>query len=280
MMNLDQCIPDQCTYLLFLAVSASPSLWGKKVVFDLWPCVWHLGPEAVVPALEELSVCVLFRRNYLTDWTGFVYKAPGGRNIELGLGGRGGKLVAWLFEKEWRLDEDLPLHIWHSVCLTWSGQDQRLRVYINGSSHLEAPVNTTLTHRLAPNGTLTLGMSHNVDVNGKLKPENGNSLMGEIGRFRMWTREWSAEEMRRDKCADGDVVSWDLRHWSHSCPLQNDNMLHCGECVHFLLHLIISFLLTAFYDVMNIPYSNLDYTANYTTDLKALCCIFRQQAPK
>ncbi|KAM3867020.1 adhesion G-protein coupled receptor G6 [Diretmus argenteus] len=208
------------------SVSSSPSLWGKKVVFSARPCVWQLKPEVVVPALEELSVCMLLRRNLQTEWTGFVYKAPGGSHIELGLGGSSAELVAWLFGVKWHLKKELQLNEWHSVCLTWSGRAQRLRLYINGTSHLEAPVNSTLPQRLGQNGTLTLGVSHNVDVNGKLQTETGKNLLGDIGLFRIWARERSAEEL--GSCADGDVVSWDLRQWDYGCSPEPDNILQCA----------------------------------------------------
>ncbi|XP_042274178.1 uncharacterized protein LOC121901450 [Thunnus maccoyii] len=44
----------------------------------------------------------------------------------------------------------------------------------------------------------------------------------------MWAREWSAEELKRQSCADGDVLSWDLRQWKYNCPPEPDNNLHCA----------------------------------------------------
>ncbi|TKS72207.1 G-protein coupled receptor G4 [Collichthys lucidus] len=112
-----------------------------------------LQPGIVVPALEELSVCMILRLRFGTEWTGFVYKAPGQSHIELGIRGT--------------------------------------------STHLV---------QLTPNGTLTLGVSHYVNSNGVVEPETGNNLLGEISLFRMWAREWSAEELRGHRCADGDVL--------------------------------------------------------------------------
>lgn len=211
------------------AASASNSLWGKKLQFKGRPCVWQLQPGAVVPALEELSVCVLLRLNFGTEWTGFVYKAPGGRSIELGLRGTGAHLSVWLFGEELPLERELKLEEWYSICLTWSGQARRLRVYVNGTSQTEVFVNPILPQQLAQNGTLTLGVTHYVDTNGEVQKENGKELLGEIGLFRMWAREWSAEELRGKNCADGDVVSWDLRQWKHNCPPEPDRNLHCGK---------------------------------------------------
>ncbi|XP_069388135.1 adhesion G-protein coupled receptor G6 isoform X2 [Paralichthys olivaceus] len=213
--------------LLGSTASSTTSLWGKKVQLNGRPCPWQLQPGVTVPALKELSVCLLLCRNIATEWTGFVYKAPGGRRIELGLGGSGSHLTVWLFGKRELLLWELKVKEWSSVCLTWSGRARRLRTYINGTLLHEA-VNLEPPQILAPNGTLTLGISHNVNANGEVQPESGNNLLGEIGRFRVWSREWSAEELRRQSCADGDVVRWDQQQWKHSCPPVPDNSLHCA----------------------------------------------------
>lgn len=231
-----------CVLSIFVFVvpgaSVSSSLWGNKILFSGRPCVWELQPGTVVPALEELSVCILLRLKYGTEWTGFVYKAPGQRRVELGLQGTSARLDVWLFGEKQRLERELKLHEWHSVCLTWSGRDRRLRVYVNGTSQHEASVNPILPQQLAQNGTLTLGVSHYVDAYGNVKAETGSNLLGEIGLFRMWAREWSAEEMRGQSCADGDVVSWDTRQWKYGCPPEPDNNLYCGKCRMrlFVLH--------------------------------------------
>lgn len=183
-------------------------------------------------------MCLLLRRHFTSDWTAFAYKAPGAGHIELGLGGKRSQLVAWLFGEQWRLDKDLTLDEWHSVCLTWSGPGQRLQLYLNGSNHLDVSLNVSRTRHLAPNGTLTLGVSHNVDPSGELKPESQTNLLGDISRFRMWAAERSGEDLQTQSCADGDVVSWDLRQWKHKCPPVPDRSLQCGECVHFLLTVV------------------------------------------
>lgn len=190
--------------------------------------MWQLQPD-VIPALKELSVCVLLRRSHDTDWTAFVYKGPGGQHIELGLGGTGTQLLVWLFGVESSLDSELQMNEWYSVCLTWSGKAQRLRIYVNGTRQNEASVNTHKHPRhLAPNGTLTLGVSHYVDASGVVVPVDGTDLLGEIGLFRIWAREWSEEDLRRQSCTDGDVVRWDLQQWKHNCAPEPDDRLQCG----------------------------------------------------
>lgn len=209
--------------------SPGPSLWGKKVVFMGRHCVWQLDKGCVVPPLEELSVCVHLHREIATsEWTGFVYKAPGERQVELGLAGRGGFLVAWLFGHQWPVPEDLPLKCWHNVCLTWSSHSERLRLYINGSSCLDAHVNATLSRRLTHNGTLTLGVSHNI-VGGVMEFENGKNFLGAISLFRMWGHERTAEELRAHSCIDGNVVRWDNNDWDYQiCLPEDDTNIQCG----------------------------------------------------
>ncbi|XP_049610927.1 adhesion G-protein coupled receptor G2 isoform X2 [Syngnathus scovelli] len=213
--------------LLASRTSGSSSLWGKKVHFRHRPCVWQLHPDTVVPPLQNLSVCMLLRRSYETEWTAFVYKAPGSQRVELGLKGTGSQLVVLLFGHEWSLDLRLKVQQWFSVCLTWSGRSSRLRVFLNGTLRSEAFLENAQQH-LAENGTLTLGVSHYVDASGAVQVENGNNLLGEISQFRMWASEWSEEELRKRTCADGDVVSWDLRQWKHDCLPENDYNLHCA----------------------------------------------------
>uniref|UniRef100_A0A3Q1ITG5 Pentraxin (PTX) domain-containing protein n=1 Tax=Anabas testudineus TaxID=64144 RepID=A0A3Q1ITG5_ANATE len=212
------------------AASSTTSLWGKKALFNFRPCVWQLQPGAVVPALEELTVCIQLRYTLATQWTGFAYKAPGVIATELGLGGTRTQLTVWMFGGEWHFNRELRENEWHSFCLTWSSQAPKVNVYINGTFQHGFQMNRSLPERLAPNGTLTLGVSHYVDVNGEVHLETGSNLVGEIGLFRMWAREWRAEELREQSCADGDVVSWDLQQWKYGCSPVSDSSLQCGKC--------------------------------------------------
>uniref|UniRef100_A0A3B4FZT0 Pentraxin n=1 Tax=Pundamilia nyererei TaxID=303518 RepID=A0A3B4FZT0_9CICH len=149
-----------------------------KLVFQVQPCLWQLHSGVPVPALRELSVCMSLRRTISADWTGFEYKAPGNRQTELGLGGKNGKLFVKLFGHEWQYENNLTVNEWHSVCLTWSGQAQRLRISINSTFLIE--ICLTTSQQLSKNGTLTLGVSHYVNANGEIQPETGTNLVGEI----------------------------------------------------------------------------------------------------
>ncbi|KAK1903609.1 Adhesion G-protein coupled receptor G4 [Dissostichus eleginoides] len=213
-----------CWQILGSTASASTSLWGKKLVFMHPRCTWQLQPDVVLPAFKELTVCTLLRRTIDSEWTGFDYRAPGGGRMRLG--GTSTKLSVWLFEEEHSLKWGLKLNEWYSVCVTWSGHARRLQIYINGSSEYEVSLNP-LQYQLAPNGTLTLGMSH-IIMSGEVKRETGKDLLGEIGRFRMWAREWSAEELGGRSCADGDLVRWDLTQWKSDCFPELDNNLKCA----------------------------------------------------
>lgn len=197
-------------------------------------CMWQLNPEVAVPALHELSVCVQLRFTLPTDWTAFAYKAPGGGlAVELGLEGDSSHVTAVLFGSTWTLNETLSTGDWHSVCLTWSNFGGKLRLYVNGTRRLDASVSSSVSRQLAANGTLTLGAPHSVDEKGVVRREDGRSLMGDIGLFRMWGRDRRAEDLSQLDCVEGDVVRWDARHWRHqqpsSCPPQADQSLRCGE---------------------------------------------------
>ncbi|KAK0148908.1 Adhesion G-protein coupled receptor G4 [Merluccius polli] len=207
----------------------SPSLWGTKAEFMAKSCMWQLDAEVVVPALEELSACVLLRLALKTEWTAFAYNAPGGFAAELGLEGDLSHITAVLFGSKWSLNETLTSNHWHSVCLTWSNLNQKLRLYVDGTRRLDVNVNSS--RRLVPSGTLTLGVPHFVDENGVVTRADGKSLMGDIGRFTMWARERRAEDLTHLGCVEGDLVRWDTRHWKYlspsSCPPHADQTLSC-----------------------------------------------------
>ncbi|KAM9356679.1 adhesion G-protein coupled receptor G6 [Symphorus nematophorus] len=224
--------------LLGSSASASSTLWGKKIHFNIRRCLWQLHPDTEVPPLKELSVCLLLRLNSGAPWTGFDYKAPGKKHTELGLRGKGADLEVRLFEEKHLLEKKLIQDEWYSVCLTWSGRAPRLRVYINGTSQHEALLNSELPRELSSKGTLTLGVPHYVE-NGQVMIEHGADLIGEIGLFRMWARERSPEELRGQSCADGDVVSWDAKQWKYSCNPLPDNNLQCAVSAKGLIILLL-----------------------------------------
>ncbi|TSS60357.1 Adhesion G-protein coupled receptor G4 [Bagarius yarrelli] len=117
----------------------------KLDFLGLGSCHWKLSKTFFMPSLEELSVCVdLKRRIPTSEWTAFVYNKQGGHKIELGLGGIGGNLRAWLFGSEWMIAHDLPLLSWHTICLTWSNLNRNIQLIINGTVYLNSKLQQTL----------------------------------------------------------------------------------------------------------------------------------------
>ncbi|XP_060741651.1 adhesion G-protein coupled receptor G4 [Tachysurus vachellii] len=226
---------------LLCSVSANPSLWGKKVDFlGVGFCHWQLSKTFSMPSLVELSVCADLKRWIsTTEWTAFVYNKPGGQNIELGLGGMGGNLKAWLFGYEWVIAHDLPLQSWHTICLTWSNLNRNFQLIINGTVYFNYKVNESLPSSLAPNGTLTLGISHRI-VGGVLDFETGKNLIGEMTLFRMWGFVLTPQQLTDLKCISGNIVTWSMNTWEYqSCPPIIDNKLKC-ECPKYRINMEIS----------------------------------------
>lgn len=205
------------------------SLWDRKTTLEDLPCFWKLQPGAGPHGLTELSVCVLVRLRHRRPWTGFVYKAPGGTYIELGLKGTSSSLDVWLLGKKVRVEAKLKPNQRNSICITWSGAAQRLHVYINGTSQRKISAGPSVSRPLAQNGTLTLGMSHYVDAARQVMMEDSSELLVEIGRFRMWNRERSPEELRGRICAYGDALNWEAEQWRYGCSPEFGQRSDCGK---------------------------------------------------
>ncbi|XP_058252494.1 adhesion G-protein coupled receptor G4 [Hemibagrus wyckioides] len=228
------------SYLL-CSVSANPSLWGKKVDFvGFRSCHWQLSKTFNIPSLLELSVCVDIKRWISTpEWTAFVYTKPGGHNIELGLGGIGGNLKAWLFGYKWMVAHELPLESWHTICMTWSNLTRNFQLIINGTVYLNSKVNDSMPSSLAPNGTLTLGVSHRI-VGGVMVFETGKNLLGEMTLFRMWGLVLTPQQLTDLKCISGNIVTWSMNTWEYqSCPPIIDHKLKC-ECPKYRINMEMS----------------------------------------
>ncbi|KPP61947.1 putative G-protein coupled receptor 112, partial [Scleropages formosus] len=205
------------------------TLWGKKVDFMNPKCNFlQLRDDLRIPKLEELTVCLdLWKQIQVQNWCVFMYKKQGREDPQLGLFGEGGNLRVWLSESSWLSSVDLSLQTWHSVCLTWSGPRQRLHLYVNGSVvKLEEEISVPNVP-LAPNGTLTLGVSHGF-TNGELVPESGHKLPGYMSLFRMWDQEYSHRQLLDLRCAKGDLIRWVVSDWHmHGCKAIPDTGLKC-----------------------------------------------------
>ncbi|PWA22771.1 hypothetical protein CCH79_00002423, partial [Gambusia affinis] len=214
----------------------SLSLWGK--VADLTGSShWILKRQVFIPALQELTVClnVKLKVKGYTPWTIFMYRHPEVQYAELGMGGKNGRLVVWLFGEEWTTqDINLQLLQWYSLCLTWSHTKNRPALYVNGNlinmtaAHTNIPpVTASLCCQLASNGSLTLGVGHTIN-NGNIEIIKYGSMLGKISLFRMWGRERSKEEVTSLSCTEGDLVKWVRNNWDTvNCDPIRDTSLQC-----------------------------------------------------
>lgn len=209
--------------------SVGISLPGKRTNMDDHPCFWKLQPGTGVHDIDELSVCALVRLKHRRPWTGFVYKAPGAEKFELGLQGTSSNLDVWLLGKKVRVETKLELHQWYSICITWSSRAHRLHVYINGINQRRISPGPSQTRPLASNGTLTLGVFHELGAGTQVMMEDGSELVSAIGQFRMWNRERTPEEMSGRICAGGDALNWDAEKWRYGCSPQPDQRFGCGK---------------------------------------------------
>lgn len=98
------------------------------------------------------------------------------------------------------------------------------------------------SHKLGPNGTLTLGAAHHL-VNGNVQVIPSSTLSGKLSLFRLWGREHSQEEVTSLRCTEGDLVRWNMDDWhTHTCHPLPDSSLHCGEPMRTVLHITLFLL--------------------------------------
>lgn len=63
-----------------------------------------------------------------------MYRHPEFEYAELGLGGKWGQLVVWLFGMEWTTHPiKLNVSEWYMLCLTWTHTKDRPTLYINSN---------------------------------------------------------------------------------------------------------------------------------------------------
>nr|XP_033502591.1 adhesion G-protein coupled receptor G4 [Epinephelus lanceolatus] len=210
------------------------SLWGEVADFTFACNHWRLKPQVSIPALQEVTVCFNLKLKLRTSslWTAFMYRHPEAQYTELGLGGKWGCLVVWLFGTEWTTSK-INLHPsqWHSLCLTWTHTKDRPALYLNGNL-VDITAETTPSisppyGKLAPNGTLTLGAMHRL-VSGSIQVIPFNSLMGKLSLFRLWGRERDQKEVASLYCTEGDLVKWERDNWdTQICAPFPDPSLKC-----------------------------------------------------
>ncbi|KAL7848523.1 hypothetical protein AOLI_G00232410 [Acnodon oligacanthus] len=210
--------------------AGAQSLWGLKAILQRSDCqYWMLNPDHSLPALEEFSICVNVQRSINNSaWTAFTYVHPDQSRVELGLGGRGGKLHIWLFGMYRTVPDTLTVGQWCSICITWSCSTKQLQLFINGSNAVVMDVQPEdSTCGLSAGGSLTLGAAHYF-TGGMMEVESGTNLQGNITLFRVWRKIRSPELHSAHSCTDGDALRWHGRVWNaHSCPAEKDDTLTC-----------------------------------------------------
>ncbi|XP_076607137.1 adhesion G-protein coupled receptor G4-like [Chaetodon auriga] len=217
------------------------SPWGKVADFTYECNHWRLKPQVSIPALQGLTVCFNLKLKVQASlpWTAFMYRHPEVQCTELGLGGKWGRLVVWLFGMEWTTDQmNLDVSHWYSLCLTWTHTKDRPALYINGepvdimAAHSSAPSISPLCCKLAPSGTLTLGAAHRL-VNGSIQIIPFTGLLGKVSQFRIWGRERSKEEVTSLRCTEGDLVTWGRDDWdAQICGPLPDSSLYCEWSIY------------------------------------------------
>ncbi|KAK2882115.1 adhesion G-protein coupled receptor G6 [Channa argus] len=210
------------------------SLWGKVADFGNSCSHWSLRPHVSIPALHEFTVCLYIKFDKVLAsslWTAFMYRHPVNQYVELGMGGKQGHLVVWLFGGEWTTQIVLVPSQWYSLCLTWSHVKDRPALYVNGNlvEMAARDVNTppSSSCKLAPDGTLTLGATHTLK-NGKILVIPFTSMPGKLSLFRLWGRERSTQEVTSLNCSEGDLVNWETDNWdTQICAPLPDPSLKC-----------------------------------------------------
>ncbi|XP_051258099.1 adhesion G-protein coupled receptor G4 [Dicentrarchus labrax] len=220
------------------------SLWGNVADFNINCSHWSLKPQVSIPALHELTVCFNLKFKVMASlpWTAFMYRHPELKYPELGLEGKLGHLVVWLFGTKWTATlVDLRVSNWYSLCLTWTHTKDRPALYINGNSvDIKAAHDVETTPsispsccKLAPNGTLTLGAPH-ILVNGNIRIIPFTGLLMKLSLFRLWGRERSKQEVTSLKCTEGDLVKWEGGDWdiTGTCAPLPDSSLECEWSIY------------------------------------------------
>lgn len=196
---------------------------------------WLLRPEYSIPSLDQFSVCVNIKRKINnSEWTTFMYLNPYKTETALAVRGHGSELNILMFGRMWSTPPVVTLGNWHSICVTWSGLMLAPNVYVNGTVmsltfKSEDPMYPNCC-RLAPNGTLTLAVSHHF-VKDMMVFEKGTELKGSLSLFRFWGTVRTQQQILDLACTDGNILHWEARIWDkgQDCVPVRDLALQCGK---------------------------------------------------
>ncbi|XP_015499711.1 adhesion G-protein coupled receptor G2 isoform X3 [Parus major] len=215
---------------LFLATASKDQedfLGRYKAVFKT-ACEdpWSMSSRISLRSLREFLVCVhlkLYSSN--SPWTAYVYAEKilhtnlSANKYDLGLTGDHGKLKIWLFGKQINTAVRLRKNTWNQICIQWKGDNEEMKVFINGTEKLHKKLNGKVS--LPGKGQFLLGCS-------KLQgtaASPGQGMTGELYLFRMWDK---ANITQSKDCQDSGVIRWRKEDWTYNTT-EEDNSLQCVE---------------------------------------------------
>ncbi|XP_055500924.1 adhesion G-protein coupled receptor G2-like isoform X4 [Leucoraja erinacea] len=224
-------------FSLLQVPSATPtSLKGQKAVFrhsNITNEYWTLSPGTKIPSLQAFTLCVDIRLKEMSanGVAVFTYNTDkqtqsAALKHELSIMVESKYIVIWLFRKSFRVKKILPLHTWHSLCLTWNSQSHTAQIYVNGTLEDDKKQGKKI---LGQNGSLVLGRRHR-RLADRLQVDLEMAFVGELYLFRLWDHEKSSRSIANLNCEDGNIITWDREQWAFTGTiLEDDTTLSCCE---------------------------------------------------
>ncbi|XP_032888613.1 mucosal pentraxin-like isoform X2 [Amblyraja radiata] len=224
-------------FSLLQVPSATPtSLKGQKAVFrhsNITNEYGTLSPGTKIPSLQAFTLCVDIRLKEMSanGVAVFTYNTdkqtkPSSLKHELSIMVESKHIVIWLFRKSISVEKILPLHTWHSLCLTWNSQRHTARIYVNGTLEGDKKTGKKI---LGQNGSLVLGRRHR-RLADRLQVDLEMAFVGELYLFRLWDHEKSSQSIANLNCEDGNIITWDRQQWAfNGTILEDDTTLACCE---------------------------------------------------
>ncbi|XP_032888618.1 adhesion G-protein coupled receptor G4-like isoform X7 [Amblyraja radiata] len=223
-------------FSLLQVPSATPtSLKGQKAVFrhsNITNEYGTLSPGTKIPSLQAFTLCVDIRLKEMSanGVAVFTYNTdkqtkPSSLKHELSIMVESKHIVIWLFRKSISVEKILPLHTWHSLCLTWNSQRHTARIYVNGTLEGDKKTGKKI---LGQNGSLVLGRRHR-RLADRLQVDLEMAFVGELYLFRLWDHEKSSQSIANLNCEDGNIITWDRQQWAfNGTILEDDTTLACS----------------------------------------------------
>ncbi|KAM4020047.1 adhesion G-protein coupled receptor G4 isoform 2-T2 [Anomaloglossus baeobatrachus] len=178
-------------------------------------------PSTGIPDLSEFTVCVdLFFDNDASS-TAFSYCVQNGKPPEISFNRYINMFDIFILGKFHVVNIGLQKGVWHTVCLTWKKQTNRLEVYVNQTSVFNT---TTEKRMLNGNGSLVLGAEH-TNNGGQIDINKISAMFGFLYNFQMWDYAMSPEQLLN--CFKGNLITWTKEDWKFP-KLSEDIKLRCA----------------------------------------------------